>query len=51
METLGLSQKEHARTYNAYAKEVPEQTTMAYEEVRFALRRAAERNKRYYDVA
>ena len=39
-----------AQTYNAYVEHVRERMTEAYEEVRIALRKAAELNKRYYDV-
>jgi len=37
-------------SYDGYAGEMQERLTTAYEEVRRELRKAAERNKRYYDV-
>jgi len=37
-------------TYDDYVESMRERMTTAYEEARVAMRRAAERNKRYYDV-
>jgi len=37
-------------TYDDYVESTRERMTTAYEEARVALRRAAERNKKYYDV-
>ena len=37
-------------TYDDYVESMRERMTTAYEEARVALQRAAERNKRYYDV-
>jgi len=37
-------------TYDDYVESMRERMMTAYEEARVALRRAAERNKRYYDV-
>jgi len=37
-------------TYDDYVESMRERMTTAYEETRAALRKAAERNKRYYDV-
>ena len=39
-----------AQTYSVYVEDDRERMTEAYEEVQIALRKAAERNKRYYDV-
>ena len=41
---------ELATTYDDYAGKLQEKLTTAYEEVRQELRKAAERNKRHYDV-
>jgi len=37
-------------TYQGYVTDVRERMTIAYEEIRSALRKAAKRNKRYYEV-
>jgi len=37
-------------SYDDYVENVRERMTSAYEQARQALRKAAERNKRYYDV-
>ena len=39
-----------AKTYDGFVETVRERMTAAYEETRIALRKGAERNKRYYDV-
>ena len=39
-----------AKTYDGFVGTVQERMTAAYAETRIALRKAAERNKRYYDV-
>jgi len=39
-----------AKTYDGFVETVQERMTAAYEETRIALRKAAERNKRHYDV-
>jgi len=39
-----------SETYGDYVESKMERMTTAYEETRAALRRAAERNKRYYDI-
>jgi len=39
-----------SETYNDYVESMRERMTIAYEETRAALRRAADRNKRYYDI-
>jgi len=46
----GSLNKPSTETYNDYVESMRERMTTAYEEARVALRRAAERNKRYYDV-
>ena len=46
----GSPNDEPAQTYDGYVEGVRDRMTAAYEEVRIALRKAAERNKRYYDV-
>ena len=47
----GASENDDAEvTYQGYVADVRDRMTTAYEEVRSTLRKAAERNKRYYDV-
>ena len=45
-----LDEQPSTETYDDYVESMRERMTTAYEEARIALRRAAERNKKYYDV-
>jgi len=46
----GSLEESSTETYDDYVESMRERMTTAYEETQIALRRAAERNKKYYDV-
>ena len=46
----GTLNEPSTETYDDYVESTRDRMTTAYEEARVALRKAAERNKRYYDV-